>query len=206
MSISVQIFIGIAAFFAGLFLNLPLIDVLLLPFIAQIAAAILHFIFSEAIEKSYSLKSFLKNLSLNVVGVIFGIAVLLGGLWLGLKILELGLKAVLVVLQYVVFSCPFLVLFGIIVLWLKGIDDMPPEKREKWLEDLSRESREEQEREEKQREIDELERERSYIKRSNNILDDLTGSGLSKSELRQNQKLYNKMGREIQDKRRELND
>lgn len=163
-------------------------------------------VIKDTLSESYSLKSFLKNFSLNVVGVIFGIVFLLGGLWLGLKILALGLEAVVVVLQYVVFSCPFLVLFGILVLWLKGIDDMPSEKREKWLEDLSRESREEQEREEKQREINELEQERSYIKRSNNILDDITGSRLNKSELRQNQKLYDDIGRKIEDKRRELND
>lgn len=104
MSISVQIFIGFAAFFAGLFLNLPLIDVLLLPFIAPIVAAILHFIFSEAIEKSYSLKSFLKNLSLNFVSVILGFVVLIGVLWLALKILAVGLQGISIVLQYVFFQ------------------------------------------------------------------------------------------------------
>lgn len=166
-------------------------------------------------ENRNNLGSKIKALILNVIGVILGICLYLLGM---VAFVYAGVSLMFDPPEFVRKIFEFIINFAknhgdltftlLLVLFIYRFSKYTPDELDHIAEELHQNEieRRRQERKEKHREIDELERERSYIKRSNNILDDLTGSGLSKSELRQNQKLYDKMGREIQDKRRELED
>lgn len=89
-------------------LNFSFGEAVLTIFLAPFALAILYFVLSllwelisDAVLKSTDLKSFLMNLSVNVIGSIIGIAIIIGGLYfvaqiaicIGVLILGLGFAA-----------------------------------------------------------------------------------------------------------------
>lgn len=166
-------------------------------------------------ENRNNLGSKIKALILNLIGVILGICLCLLGM---LAFVYTGVSLMFDPPEFLSKIFGFIINFAknhgdltftlLLVLFIYRFSKYTPDELDHIAEELQQNEieRRQQEREEKQRKIDELEQERSYIKRSNNILDDLTGSRLSKSELRQNQKQYDKIDREIQDKRRELED
>ena len=140
-----------------------------------------------------AVKDVLQTFGLIVLVIAVIVALIAGVLWLLVEFIR---------------AHPEILLLAFFVMFCYRIEHMSPKEREQFFTELHQQEieRNRQECAEKQREIEDLRREQSYIKKRNTILDDIAGGGLSKSELRQNQRLYDKMDIDIQDKQRELDE